>query len=387
MARKLDALIEADTPGLRWRLQGSGIRRRPTEAPVTAEIVAALEQAGVTVQTRSSGSATNADSYHCDATFEQGRLTGVTGNYWHSPRGVWIEGPRALAFISVIMDRPLSVRLLRELRSADPTIDDYLAARYAERAVVFNVPHASTSLPVNAQRALLLSEQALADEVRRMTDHFTDELVANVLPVAPRVIANVSRLVVDTERFPEDDDEPMSRIGMGMIYERTSGGELLRQPPSKAVRRRLKTEYYDRHHAELAQCVERALRQSGRCLVLDIHSFPSRPLPYESDQNPQRPDICLGTDDFHTPAGLASVAQQAFEGMGLTVAVNRPFSGTIVPAAFYRTDRRVTSLMIEINRRLYMNEETGAKQSTFSAVQGMLGRVIPTIALGTNHPL
>ena len=40
-----------------------------------------------------------------------------------------------------------------------------------------------------------------------------------------------------------------------------------------------------------------------------------------------------------------------------TVGINRPFAGCIVPLKYYRKDSRVMSVMIEINRRLYINSE------------------------------
>jgi hypothetical protein len=39
--------------------------------------------------------------------------------------------------------------------------------------------------------------------------------------------------------------------------------------------------------------------------------------------------------------------------------VNRPFSGSIVPANNFDKNKRVFSVMIEVNRRLYMDETTG----------------------------
>lgn len=68
---------------------------------------------------------------------------------------------------------------------------------------IIHLPHASTVIPAAARPDMLLSDNELAEEVLRMTDHLTDELVAAALPAAPRVIFPVSRLVVDPERFPE----------------------------------------------------------------------------------------------------------------------------------------------------------------------------------------
>jgi N-formylglutamate amidohydrolase len=45
-----------------------------------------------------------------------------------------------------------------------------------------------------------------------------------------------------------------------------------------------------------------------------------------------------------------------------SVAVDAPFAGALVPLASYRKDRRIWSVMIEVNRRLYMDEHSGLKK-------------------------
>ena len=74
------------------------------------------------------------------------------------------------------------------------------------------------------------------------------------------------------------------------------------------------------------------------------------------DQDPNRPDICIGTDSYHTPEWLKDLARREFVELGCTVAVDRPFAGALVPLRHYRSDRRVSSVMIEINRGLYMSQ-------------------------------
>jgi N-formylglutamate deformylase len=123
--------------------------------------------------------------------------------------------------------------------------------------------------------------------------------------------------------------------------------------------------FYEPHHRNLTRAVESALADGGKCLIIDGHSFPSRPLPCDLDQTPHRPDICIGTDSRHTPQWLAAEAVDVFARRGLRVEVNRPFSGAMVPAQFYGTDTRVHAVMIEINRRCYMDEATGVKLRGF----------------------
>ena len=47
------------------------------------------------------------------------------------------------------------------------------------------------------------------------------------------------------------------------------------------------------------------------------------------------------------------------------MAVNSPFAGAMVPAEFYRLDKRVLALMIEVRRDLYMDEGTAEKLPGF----------------------
>lgn len=241
---------------------------------------------------------------------------------------------------------------------------------------VIHVPHSSTFVPGDVRLSLSLLDSGLDAELLAMTDRYTDELFALPAEVAATIVFPVSRLVVDPERFVDDEREPMTERGMGVIYTRTSRGERLRLDPSPEERRVLLDRYYHPHHAALARAVAAALFAHGCCLIIDAHSFPSKPLPYEPDQSLSRPDICIGTDSFHTPGWLAELAVETFREQGWRVEVNRPFSGSIVPMEFHGEDARVISVMIEVNRGLYMDERSGAKSPEF---QGFRRRLMRTL--------
>ena len=212
-------------------------------------------------------------------------------------------------------------------------------------AIIMHIPHASTVLPSEVE--FLLGQEELAYEVDTMTDHHTDRLFD--LPRARRCVFPVSRLVVDPERFIDD---PMECFGMGVVYTHAANGEALRAI-SEIDRLGFINTYYHPHHARLTSMVDYCLEQNGRCLIIDCHSFPAQPLPYEKDHH--RPDICIGTDPFHTDQALIRTMVETFETLGYAVAVNSPFSGTIVPLKHYHKDQRVASVMIEVNRSLYAN--------------------------------
>lgn len=52
--------------------------------------------------------------------------------------------------------------------------------------------------------------------------------------------------------------------------------------------------------------------------------------------------------------------------------VNAPFSGTLVPLSRYRKDARVSSIMVEVNKGLYMDERTGERLPSFHWLRRVL---------------
>src|SRR5208282_6735943 len=177
----------------------------------------------------------------------------------------------------------------------------------------------------------------------------TDTLFAVPKNTAATITFPVSRLVVDPERFADDELEPMSAKGMGVVYTKTSDGKALRQDLPRDERNRLLATYYFPHQQRARNALQAALAEHGRCLLVDAHSFASKPLPHEADQSPARCQICIGADDFHSPPWLVEWLTTAFRQRGFDVAVNRPFAGSFVPSEFYRRDHDVLSVMIELN--------------------------------------
>ncbi len=240
----------------------------------------------------------------------------------------------------------------------------------ADSPVVLHVPHAATAVPGWVRGRLLLSDPELEAELARMTDAWTDQLAAAAgSAVSPRpwqFVNRLSRLVVDPERFP-DDREEMNAVGMGAVYERTSGGLPLR-PQDTAHRAELIRRYFHPYSNALAAVVDERIAAAGGAVIIDVHSFPREALPYERHQEAARPQVCLGTDPRHTPQWLADVARTAFA--GFSIAFDEPFAGTYVPLRHFGIDDRVASIMIEIRRDTY------ADVAGFARIAGGLSELV-----------
>ncbi|MCB0857798.1 MAG: N-formylglutamate amidohydrolase [Solirubrobacterales bacterium] len=234
---------------------------------------------------------------------------------------------------------------------------------HRQSGVILHVPHASREIPVRALERILLGPEELERELDAMTDADTDLLAREVaersLTRRPWIFENrFSRLLVDPERFP-DEREEMSRVGMGRVYLKTSDGRELRKPdPSDDDR--LIGSYFDPYARAFEQLVAERLEEVGEVLIIDLHSFPVERLPYELRPEQARPSLCLGTDDFHTPEGLASYARSVWPWPD-SFELDQPFPGSYVPLGSYRSDRRVSSVMFEIRRDVVANWARGER--------------------------
>ncbi|NEC10839.1 N-formylglutamate amidohydrolase [Streptomyces sp. SID8014] len=246
--------------------------------------------------------------------------------------------------------------------------------------VLLHVPHSSRTVPPEVRRGLLLDDAALARELDLLTDAHTAELAALATALAPhtpwRFVNGLSRLVVDPERFP-DDREEMSAAGMGAVYTRTAHRAPLR--PDGFDPAPLLDRYFHPYAEAMTGAVQDRLDATGRAVILDLHSYPARPLPYELPPTGPRPPVCLGTDAFHTPPALLAHARAAF-GDAPDSDLDTPFAGAYVPLRFHGTDARVTALMLELRRDTYLTEPAGPTHAGLTTLAKSLAGLVDRVS-------
>lgn len=252
--------------------------------------------------------------------------------------------------------------------------------------VVIHLPHASTEIPEPVRRGLLLDDVELAAELAAMTDAGTDQvgrLAAGLARTRPWLAVNrFSRLVVDPERFP-DNREEMIAAGMGAVYTRTSTGRQLRAESANGFADLLDS-FYRPYQLALADLVDQRLAAVGRVIIIDLHSYPRDPLPYELHPHRRRPMTCIGVDPHHTPDPLRRAAIDAFSSLG-GVVVDEPFAGCYIPLGHYRRVPAVSGVMIEMRRDGLVT--VAAQRRRAETLAGLLD-VIDTLAgPGVAEPL
>ena len=227
--------------------------------------------------------------------------------------------------------------------------------------VILNIPHASTVIPQWALDNIIIPHDELGLLVDFMVDKDVDKLWEFV-PAENKQVAAVSRLAVDTERYRNDANEPMSLKGMGLYYTHTPTGKKFRSWNEEAYLRCL--DIYDAYHSSLETKVTKCLAEHGKCVILDCHSFHDK-MSYTGYKTSTFPDVCIGVNNDITETAKCII--DIFESAGYSVKVNEPFAGSLVPLK-YLNDSRVTSVMIELNRRIYNN-------SSFDVVQNLCKKI------------
>ncbi|EPJ40316.1 hypothetical protein STAFG_2640 [Streptomyces afghaniensis 772] len=148
--------------------------------------------------------------------------------------------------------------------------------------VILHVPHSAREIPPSVRAGIVLDDDELARELDHITDAHTAQIAeaaAGAAGVVPwRFVNRLSRLVVDPERFP-DDREEMRAVGMGAVYTRTTHGAVLRSGDVEAGP--LVARYFLPYARAMTRAVADRLAATGRAVIVDVHSYPRAPLPYE----------------------------------------------------------------------------------------------------------
>ena len=210
--------------------------------------------------------------------------------------------------------------------------------------IVLHIPHASQNIKdLNKWKV---------QSMLPLVDYYTDQLFVPSEPndcIIPLVFDRC-RLWCDVERMLND---PLESKGFGIVCSRCGSGQI-----------------YEKHKAYLNwQCkVAETLENTRKALLIDCHSFSSQPNALLPDTDKySNIDICIGNNEDETKPSSHVIAtvKKYFEDLGYTVGINSPFSNskTVETSAHYH------SLMIEVNKSLYMDERTCKKNKNFNKVR------------------
>ena len=243
-----------------------------------------------------------------------------------------------------------------------------------KKKIILHIPHSSVNIPI--REGYVVDMIYLEQEMLKLTDWYTDDLFYS--NGDEMIVADFSRIFCDPERFTDDSIEIMAQYGMGVLYEKSDEGEEIRRVTAE-LKEKVLSEYYSKHQNKLSKAINRQLDLLGKALIIDCHSYPSKPFNRDLDKNSKRPDFNIGTDTYHTPQKLIDLSVSFFKNAGYSLGIDWPYRGSIVPMKYYQKNKNVQSIMLEINRALYLKEPTNEKSQNYLKTKKVVSEYIETI--------
>ncbi|HMN86614.1 MAG TPA: N-formylglutamate amidohydrolase [Bauldia sp.] len=269
---------------------------------------------------------------------------------------------------------------------------EILAPKEQTAPVVFNSPHSGQVYPAAFLAASRLDERA----IRRSEDTYVDELFQPVIAAgAPLLRANFPRAWLDVNREPYELDPKMFagnlptyanirsvRVagGLGTIARIVSESEEIYARPLPIEEGLARIDrVYKPYHRTLRDLLNETFSGFGLAVLIDCHSMPST---VRGAGGRLRPDIVLG-DRYGTScaAELTDFVAHRLGRSGYSVSRNKPYAGGFITEHYGQPARGLHSLQIEVNRCLYMDEQSLQKTAGYDRLRADITRLAADLAV------
>ena len=268
--------------------------------------------------------------------------------------------------------------------------------------LVFDSPHSGNIYPPDFKPAASTTDLAYAEDsyVGDLFSSAPDHGAALLCALFPRSYIDVNRAVDDidplllAEPYPNAMPSSRSTAGIGLIRRLLKPGVPLydRTLSSAEIQNRIET-YYRPYHKALDELIETAHYNFGRVYHINCHSMPnSTAFPKQTrgmlGHTQVASDFVIGNRDGTTcDATFLHALYDHLRHAGFRVTINDPFKGVEIVQRHGLPTRGRHSLQIEVNKSLYMNEETGEKSNDYDAFKNQIKKLVSFCAAYTNAQL
>ena len=231
--------------------------------------------------------------------------------------------------------------------------------------IILHIPHAGTKLVKDFWDNVVIPKSNVLQFANAIADTKTDVLFG--CNRYSKIKFKYSRIFCDVEKFADDKKEEMSKFGMGVVYTHTNKGIKFANV-SNEYRNYVLQNYYWPYHNKMCKIVDKCLQKGQKVIMLDCHSFGKDIIMYD-DRKTDLPDICIGYNTNYNKT-LIRFINDYFINLGYKVAVNYPYSGTMVPNSIIsKPNTNFASVMLEINKDAYLkNVKQFKKLSRFTVL-------------------
>jgi N-formylglutamate amidohydrolase len=265
--------------------------------------------------------------------------------------------------------------------------------------LVLASPHSGDRYPADFLKMARLDRATL----RLSEDCYVDELIAAgpnfgapvLKALFPRVYVDANREAFELDPVMFEDqlpeaaitDSPRVAAGLGSIPRLAANDREIygRKLPFAEAEQRI-ARCYRPYHQALSALMQETRERFGGCLLIDCHSMPSvggTPVGSWGERDPRRArvDFVLGDCFGASCADAVTAAAEAhLRKDGAHVRRNNPYSGGYVTQHYGRPSEGIHVLQIEINRSIYMDEQTLERLPQFQEIKQRLERLIAMLA-------
>lgn len=223
--------------------------------------------------------------------------------------------------------------------------------------IILHIPHSGQKLPNIFWKNVCVDKQTVKLFANEIADYKTDKLFgSNNLT---KVVFKYSRVFCDVEKYEDDSLEDMSKFGMGVVYSKTNK-KIKFANISKDYKDLILKSVYRPYHQKLTKLTNTLIEKNEHVIMIDCHSFSKSIIMFE-DKKENLPDICIGFNDNHNET-LINIINKYFTTLGYKTSFNYPYSGTMVPNNLLDANNKFTSVMLEINKNLYLKNKQSFKK-------------------------
>lgn len=244
--------------------------------------------------------------------------------------------------------------------------------------VVFDSPHSGTEFPAE------FKSSAAPSLLTSVVDLYVDELYADAVNRGAAFLkAHFPRVYVDANRPLSDlDDSLLSGTdrdikdaklkgarGIGLIWTLAPDQTpLYHTPLTESQMRRRVDRYWVPYHTMLDSLLAARRNAFGAVWHVNCHSMPGAGTKLMGDFGNPRPDIIIGTRDGTTCSPeFATLVADHFSAKGFDTRVNELFKGADIVRRCGDPANGCHSVQIEINKSLYMDEQSFERLDSFPA--------------------
>ena len=188
--------------------------------------------------------------------------------------------------------------------------------------------------------------------------------------------------VIDGQWPTALNPSPVAIRGLGLIKTKSRYGEPMQEKKLTVAEIKERFDvYYHPYHRELKRIVDETYAKHGTVWQLSCHCMSAVGAPTHADAGKPRADFCLGNIGFTTSSReFVDYVAAEIKKLGYSVTINDPYEGNELNRRHGAPAKRIESIMVEINKKLFMDTKTFRRTEGFSKLKADLDRLLKKLA-------